>query len=396
MITKVSIGTSFMGALNYNLKKLYSKDESQKADLLATNFASLKQQSIKNELRILQSLNPRLKRNTFHTSLNFGKDEVISNEKMLNVAEEYMKKMGFDNNAYFVFRHHDTGHPHCHILALRNRFDGTVVSDSKNYQRSDKIARELENKYGLEQVKSSLESKVKAPNKDEIEMALRTGKASQRMVLQDMVGAALKKSNDLRAFIANLEKSGVNVLFNQASTGRVSGVSYCYGGFVAKGQALGNQFKWGQISKTLHYEQTKDFQPIDQANRRTRAAYPQGGNDFKAGKPTADRMPDGTPRQSESYQEEPKKPSGSNSFQPSNAGHETGSKDRETDFGIGREPENLQANDHSGTNSVFHADSAIAGLGDLLAAASTLGSVNDDGKKKKKKKGKEEDLGLGR
>lgn len=227
-------------------------------------------------------------------------------------------------------------------------------------------------------------------------MASRTGRASQRMVLRELLGEALKRSNKVPNFIDRLEKSGVNLILNQASTGRVSGISYCYGGFVAKGQALGNQFKWGQVSKILHYEQTKDFQPIDQANRRTRAAYPQGGNDFKAGKPTADRMPDGTPRQSETYQEEPKKPSGSNSFQPSNARHETGSKDRETDFGIGREPENLQANDHSGTNSVFHADSAIAGLGELLAGASGTGSVNDDGKKKKKKKGKEEDLGLGR
>lgn len=396
MITKVSIGTSFMGALNYNLKKLYSKDESQKAELLATNFASLNQQSIKNELRLLQSLNPRLKRNTFHTSLNFGKDEVISNEKMLTIAEEYMKKMGFDNNAYFIFRHHDTGHPHCHILALRNRFDGTVVSDSKNYQRSDKIARELEQKHGLEKVHSSIESKVKSPNKDEIEMALRTGKASQRMVLQELVGAALKRSNNVPAFIDHLEKNGVNVLFNQASTGRVTGISYCYGGFIAKGQALGNQFKWGQVSKTLHYEQTKDFQSIDEANGRTRAAYPQGGNDSKAGKPTADRMPDGTSKQSAGDHEKPKNTSTSNQFQSSNTGHETGSKDREADFRNDREPEIFPSSDQGSTNSVFHTPSAIASLGELLAGASATGSVSDDGKKKKKKKGKEEDLGLGR
>ncbi|WP_425639109.1 relaxase/mobilization nuclease domain-containing protein [Algoriphagus yeomjeoni] len=394
MITKVSIGTSFMGALNYNLQKLYSKDESQKAELLATNFASLKQQSIKNELRLLQSLNPRLKRNTFHTSLNFGKDEVISNDKMLTIAEEYMKKMGFDNNAYFIFRHHDTGHPHCHILVLRNRFDGTVVSDSRNYQRSDQIARELEIKYNLEQVKSSQESKVKSPDKDEIEMALRTGKASQRMVLQELVGAALKKSNNIPSFIGHLEKSGVNVLFNQASTGRISGISYCYGGFVAKGQALGNQFKWGQLSKTLHYEQAKDFQSIDEANRRSRAAYPKGGNDHQAGKPAADRMLDRTPRQPESNQEESKNTSRSNPFQPSNAGREARSTDREVNFGNDREPQILPSGDQSSSNSLLHAPSAIAGLGDLLASIPASGNLDDDSKKKKKRKSK--DLGLGR
>ena len=63
MITKISIGTSFLGELKYNLKKLYPKEESQKTELHATNFVSLKQHSIKNELRMIQSLNPRLKRN---------------------------------------------------------------------------------------------------------------------------------------------------------------------------------------------------------------------------------------------------------------------------------------------------------------------------------------------
>ena len=90
------------------------------------------------------------------------------------IAEEYLNKMGFGNNAYFIFRHLDTGH--CHIMALRNRLDSTVVSDSNYYQRSDRIAKELEVKYGMEQVNSSQESQVKAPNKDdEIEISLRTG-----------------------------------------------------------------------------------------------------------------------------------------------------------------------------------------------------------------------------
>ena len=193
-----------------------------------------------------------------------------------------------------------------------------------------------------------------------------------------------------------MEKNGINVLFNQASTGRVSGISYCYGGFVAKGQALGNQFKWGQVTKILHYEQTKDFQPIDEANRRTRAAYPQRGNGRKAGKPAANRMLDRTSRQPESNQEESKNTSRPNPFQPSNPGREARSTDRATHFGNDGEPQNLHSNDQGGTDSVFHANSAIDSLSDLLASIPASGTVSDDGKKKKKKKGKEEDLGLGR
>src|SRR5690606_31613715 len=171
--------------------------------------------------------------------------------RMLAIAREYMERMGFDNNPYFIFRHHDPSHPHCHILALRTRFDGTTVSDSNNYKRSEKIVRLLEKKYGLQQAVASERSILRAPDKDELEMVQRTGRASRKMVLQEKVNLALLKSRSLKSFITNLEQAVVQVLFNQASTGRVSGVTYFMDDFKSKGQALGNRFKWANIIKTL-------------------------------------------------------------------------------------------------------------------------------------------------
>ncbi|GGF48998.1 relaxase/mobilization nuclease domain-containing protein [Echinicola rosea] len=276
MIAKQSIGKNFMGALDYNLKKMVTSDEVKRAEVLETNFSSLDREMVQKEVELMKSMNPRLKRNTYHVSLSFGKEEKISNKKMLSIANAYLKGMGFDDNAYFIFRHHDAEHPHCHLLALRNRFDGTVVSDSNNYRKSESLVRKLEKKYGLQQVKSSKEAKVKAPNKDEIEMVMRTGKPSKKMVLQQIVGEALKQTNTMTDFIQQVEAAGANLLFNQASTGRVSGVAYCYEGFKAKGQSLGNQFKWKNIANTLHYEQTRDRQAIGQANARTTSKYPGG------------------------------------------------------------------------------------------------------------------------
>jgi hypothetical protein len=276
MIAKQSIGSSFMGALSYNLKKMHNAEKAGRAELLATNFISLEKFVVKKEVDLVASLNPRLKKNTYHTSLNFAQGESLSNEKMLAVAREYMEQMGFDDNPYFIFRHHDSNHPHCHILALRTKFDGSTVSDSNNYKRSEKIVRQLETKYGLQQAEASERSTLRAPDKDELEMVQRTGKASRKMVLQEKVNSALLKSRSLKSFITNLEQAGVQVLFNQASTGRVSGITYFMGNFKAKGQALGNRFKWANIIKTLDYEQARDSQEISEANRRTRAKYGEG------------------------------------------------------------------------------------------------------------------------
>src|SRR5690606_3717360 len=191
--------------------------------------------------------------------------------------------MGFDDNPYFIFRHHDSNHPHCHILALRTKFDGSTVSDSNNYKRSEKIIRQLERKYGLQRVADSGRSAVRAPDRDELEMVQRTGKASRKMVLQEKVNLALSESKNLTTFIAHLEKSGVRLLFNQASTGRVSGITYFMDDFKAKGQALGNRFKWANIIKIIDYEQTRDSQKISQANRRTREKYGEGSKNRSKG-----------------------------------------------------------------------------------------------------------------
>lgn len=272
-----------MGALGYNLKKMQNAEEAGRAELLATNFISLEKSVIKKEVDLVASLNPRLKKNTYHTSLNFAQGESLSNEKMLAVAREYMEQMGFDDNPYFIFRHHDSNHPHCHILALRTKFDGSTVSDSNNYKRSEKIVRQLETKYGLQQAEASERSILRAPDKDELEMVQRTGRASRKMVLQEKVKSALLKSRSLKSFITHLEQAGVRVLFNQASTGRVSGITYFMDDFKAKGQALGNRFKWANIINTIDYEQARDSQEISEANRRTRATYAEGSKNRSRG-----------------------------------------------------------------------------------------------------------------
>jgi hypothetical protein len=53
----------------------------------------------------------------------------------------------------------------------------------------------------------------------------------------------------------------------------VSGVTYLIPGFKIRGQALGNQFKFGSIIKQLNYEQSRERQAINQANSRTKAKF---------------------------------------------------------------------------------------------------------------------------
>jgi len=300
MIASQKIGKSFMGALDYNLKKLFLRDGNKRAELLSTNFASTDIKGIAMEIEMVRSLRPNLNRYVYHTSLNFPKEEQakLSKGKLLAIARDYLEAMGFSNNQYLIFLHHDADHPHLHLLVNRICFDGSIVSDSNNFKRSEAIVRVLENRYRLKQVKQGKYSakyrnnnvsterrnsitiersnyiSQRAPSKNEIEMSIRTGKGSNKMVLQEMLKRILQnRGQTLADFIRRCEAENVSLLFNQASTGRISGITYFYNGFKSKGQALGERFKWAEIIKSLNYEQIRDGKTISETNSRTLAKY---------------------------------------------------------------------------------------------------------------------------
>lgn len=197
-----------MGALNYNLKKLSHPDPRQRAELLSTNFASMDASYIRKELNLVRALRPNLNRYVYHTSLNFHPDDKVDNDKLLKIAHEYLEGLGFTNNQYFIFRHHDAEHPHLHLLVNRITFDGGVVSDSNNFKHSEKILRSIELRYNLIQVNQFEPSQIKqnqlqmnrlektqlrAATKDELEMVIRTGKPSDKMLLQEKLMLILQQ-----------------------------------------------------------------------------------------------------------------------------------------------------------------------------------------------------------
>lgn len=261
-------GKGFRGALNYNLQKVADG----KAEVLYSSFAEVNADSIMQEVRMVRMLRPNLARYFYHTSLNFPPEENLSNEQMNKLTNEYLFSMGFNQHQYILFRHYDADHPHVHLLVNRIGYDGSVVSDSKDYKRTEDILRKLEKQYGLVQVLSSSQAQERAMTKDELEMMKRTDEPSVKLKLQVILKDVLSRKPTAGQFINQLQVKGINVLFNQASTGFVSGISYGYEGMRFKGAHLGNAYKWSSIKQSISYEQERDRQAICQANLAARAA----------------------------------------------------------------------------------------------------------------------------
>ncbi len=268
-------GKGFRGALRYNLEKV----DKGVAEVLDSSFVRQSENSILKEVQMIRVQRPNLQKYFYHTSINFPPEENLPNELMKRIGHDYLEANGFTQHQFIMFRHHDADHPHLHILVNRIGYDGKVLSDSNDYQRSEKVLRDLEAKYNLVKVLSSREAKERAMTKDELEMMKRTNEPSGKMRLQVIIKEVLAKSHRLNIdeFIRALEGKGVKLQFNLATTGYVSGVSYDFEGFVIKGATLGNDFKWPSIKHRINYEQERDRAAVYEANLRTKSTRISSG-----------------------------------------------------------------------------------------------------------------------
>ena len=76
-------------------------------------------------------------------------DDRLSDGQLETIGREYMEKLGYGDQPYIIFRHEDNARPHIHIVSLRIDEQGRKIRDYKEWERSMKICRELEQKYEL-------------------------------------------------------------------------------------------------------------------------------------------------------------------------------------------------------------------------------------------------------
>jgi len=105
-----------------------------------------------NRLLKQTALNDNVKRNSVHISLNFDPSETasLSKEKLMNIVNTYMDKIGFGQQPYLVYQHHDSGHPHIHIVSIKIRENGSRIDTQNIGRNQSEIARkEIEKSFGL-------------------------------------------------------------------------------------------------------------------------------------------------------------------------------------------------------------------------------------------------------
>lgn len=151
MVAKISLGNSLYGSLVYNGEKI-NKEHGR---VLDTNKVYNDGTGKINIHRVFEDFKrwmpqaTKAEKTMMHISLNPHPDDRLSEAQYIQIAHEYMEKMGFADMPYVVVKHEDIDRHHIHIVALRVRPDGTAIDSRNNYYRSKEITREIERKYGL-------------------------------------------------------------------------------------------------------------------------------------------------------------------------------------------------------------------------------------------------------
>lgn len=246
MIGKQTKGTSFSGCVCYVLREDKSKL------LEAVGVEGTPEQMA--ELFELQTLlNDKVKNTVGHTSLNFSPEDGerlhYDDELMLQIAHDYMKKMGIENTQYIVARHTDRKHPHCHIVFNRVDNDGKTISDRNDFYRNEKVCKMLTAKYRL----------YFANGKDNIkEERLRPYDRAKHEIYKALK-EELPNARSWEELKDALSDRDIEMKFKVSRTTKeVQGVKFEYGGISFSGSKVGREFSYMNIDYRLSQNAFED------------------------------------------------------------------------------------------------------------------------------------------
>lgn len=248
MMAKIVQGRGFKGVLNYVLDK-------HNAELIGADGLRLSDRNSVVQSFITQSsLNP-ISKPVAHISLDFSAQdrERLTKQKMVEIAGEYLQKIGYGNTQVLMVRHNDTDHPHLHMVLNRIDNDGKRISDRNERIRSTKACKELTVKHGLYFAKGKenvKEHRLREPDKTKYE-------------IYNVLKSALPMCKSWQELVGNLKRQGIAIEFKtKGSTTQVEGVKFNKNGYSFSGSKVDKQFSFSKIDFALRQNSRAEQQSV--------------------------------------------------------------------------------------------------------------------------------------
>ena len=248
MIAKIKTRADFRGIVNYANDQ---KNKKKSATLLAhEGVCAINNKTIADSFQIQTSMRPKVKSPVKHVSLAFSPQDTVrfpndekGNTLMVEIAKKWMEQMGIRNTQYIIARHHDTKHPHCHLVFNRINNEGNLISDSNERIRNAKVCRVLTKEYGLYFAPKN----SKARNKSRLRPH-----QLRKYNLRSSVLDAQVNSRSWNDFISTLKGQGIDMRFNHAeNSDKIRGISFCMDEFSIAGSKIDRDLSFNNLCTML-------------------------------------------------------------------------------------------------------------------------------------------------
>lgn len=229
-------GSGFKGCVNYVLGK------EQAALLHAEGVLAESNRDIIRSFILQAGMNPDLKKPVGHIALSYSPVDApkLTDEKMVQLAQEYMREMKITDTQYIIVRHQDREHPHVHIVFNRIDNNGKTISDRNDMYRNEQVCKKLKAKHGLYFAKGKehvKQHRLREPDKSKYEIY---------NAVKDEIG----KSRNWQQLQTRLAEKGIGIHFKyRGQTGEVQGISFSKGGYTFKGSEIDRSFSFSKLDK---------------------------------------------------------------------------------------------------------------------------------------------------
>lgn len=257
-MNKIKRGKNFRGVITYALAP--APHHMTTPMVIGGNLVGITVDELTAEFVKTQKLREDVTKPVWHNSLRLPVGESLTNEQWRNIADDYMRRMGFcDTHLRCYVLHDDEAGQHIHIIASRiNVLAGGQLYLGKNENLiSTRVIQDVERDHKLTQTKGP--SPAKPPKKqrkltrNEKMMQERTGEKASKKVIQEAIDAILTffDTITIENFINELQKQNISATANIASTGKMNGFSFEHQGVAFKASQLGKAYSWSNMSKRI-------------------------------------------------------------------------------------------------------------------------------------------------
>ncbi|HHS9970316.1 TPA: relaxase/mobilization nuclease domain-containing protein, partial [Raoultella ornithinolytica] len=274
---KIKRGKTFNGLISYLLKP--ASHHKSDPSVVGGNVIESLAEALSAEFNATKLLRSDVNKPVWHNSLRLPVGEGLPMQKWKQIADDYMKRMGFSEThlrAYVL--HDDKDGQHIHIVASRiDATSGKLYLGKNENLISTRIIQELEKDYqltrtkGTDAMKPSSSPAKRKKSRNEAMLEERTGEKCAKTIIQEAIDTLITSKISEEEFVQQLAAQKIKAIPNRASTGKMNGFSFEYTNISFKASQLGKKYSWKNLEpfiiidtiQTMESDETDFFEAVN-------------------------------------------------------------------------------------------------------------------------------------